>query len=430
MTTSTENTQTPPPQPAGTKQRLERSTNDRYVGGVCGGLGRYFDLDPILFRVGIGCLAVFGGGLILYAIGWALIPEEGQDHSVALATRYDAKARRTLLMIVIIGLAGLIGDAAFGPHNFGDGGWLTAIFLVGGVLWWRRESRRRATWPGYPPSGPQPERHPDAPPAPSLFWAATATAAPESFTPAPAAAQPPPPSWGVQPPAGSWGMPPPPASWGSQPPAAAWTYRPPTPKPPRERSVLGLLTISILLLAAGIAGFFDSGDSVDFSAQGYLAAGLAIVGGGLLIGAWYGRSRGLIALGLALTVVVSGVAAIGGPFTGRDGDVTWRPTSVDQLGAGFHVRAGSGVLDLRTVEFGPDPQNVDVSLGIGDLDILVPPGVSTRVTGHLGLGDVTFFGDKQEGVDIDIESAESNTPQLIIHLRLGAAGVKVRHEAS
>lgn len=39
---------------------LRRSRGSKVVGGVCGGLGRYFDLDPVIFRVVIGVLAVPG----------------------------------------------------------------------------------------------------------------------------------------------------------------------------------------------------------------------------------------------------------------------------------------------------------------------------------------------------------------------------------
>jgi phage shock protein PspC (stress-responsive transcriptional regulator) len=45
------------------------------IGGVCGGLGEYFELDPILFRAAFLVLAFIGGlGLLLYAVLWLLIP--------------------------------------------------------------------------------------------------------------------------------------------------------------------------------------------------------------------------------------------------------------------------------------------------------------------------------------------------------------------
>ena len=58
--------------------RLRRTTADRKVAGVAGGLARHLDIDPLILRVGFVVLAFFGGaGLILYAAGWALVPEDG-----------------------------------------------------------------------------------------------------------------------------------------------------------------------------------------------------------------------------------------------------------------------------------------------------------------------------------------------------------------
>ena len=48
--------------------------------GVAGGLGRYAGIDPLIFRILFVVLAVFGGsGLLLYALGWLLVPEDGED---------------------------------------------------------------------------------------------------------------------------------------------------------------------------------------------------------------------------------------------------------------------------------------------------------------------------------------------------------------
>jgi len=55
--------------------RLRRTTGDRKVAGVAGGLARHLDIDPVILRVAFVVLAFFGGaGLILYAAGWALVP--------------------------------------------------------------------------------------------------------------------------------------------------------------------------------------------------------------------------------------------------------------------------------------------------------------------------------------------------------------------
>lgn len=60
-------------------KKLSRSTDDRWVAGVCGGLGEYFGIDATLIRI-IFVLAtlLFGfviGGIIIYVVLWILMPE-------------------------------------------------------------------------------------------------------------------------------------------------------------------------------------------------------------------------------------------------------------------------------------------------------------------------------------------------------------------
>jgi|FLOH01.1.fsa_nt_gi phage shock protein C len=62
-------------------QKLYRDTNDEKIGGVCSGLARYFDLDPVLVRVAfVAALFIGGGSLLAYILLWWLVDPapEGQ----------------------------------------------------------------------------------------------------------------------------------------------------------------------------------------------------------------------------------------------------------------------------------------------------------------------------------------------------------------
>lgn len=64
--------------------RLERSVDDRVIAGVCGGIAEHFAIDPTIVRVVAVVLTLFGGaGLLLYVVGWAMIPEAGHRRSYA-----------------------------------------------------------------------------------------------------------------------------------------------------------------------------------------------------------------------------------------------------------------------------------------------------------------------------------------------------------
>ena len=58
-------------------KRFYRSRNDRILGGICGGAGNYFNVDPVLIRV-IWAISFFGfgAGLLAYIIAWIIVPEE------------------------------------------------------------------------------------------------------------------------------------------------------------------------------------------------------------------------------------------------------------------------------------------------------------------------------------------------------------------
>lgn len=64
-------------------KRLTRSKTERWIGGVCGGIGNYFNLDPTVIRV-IFVLAalILGGGLLIYLILWLIIPLEAETDAV------------------------------------------------------------------------------------------------------------------------------------------------------------------------------------------------------------------------------------------------------------------------------------------------------------------------------------------------------------
>jgi phage shock protein PspC (stress-responsive transcriptional regulator) len=59
---------------------IRRSATDVKLTGLCGGVARYWEIDPVLVRVGWALLALSGGiGLVLYLAGWLLIPGRGPD---------------------------------------------------------------------------------------------------------------------------------------------------------------------------------------------------------------------------------------------------------------------------------------------------------------------------------------------------------------
>lgn len=180
------------------------------------------------------------------------------------------------------------------------------------------------------------------------------------------------------------------------PPAAPTRPWSPPPPPPKPHSRLGWLVLSVATIGLGVLGLVDlAGTSVPGSA--YVALPLAVLGLGLVAGAWYGRARWLIALGAVLTVVL-GIASAVERVDAAGQSVTWRPTSVEQVDATYTIELGSAVLDLSAVDFSGRSEAVQIRVGVGDLRVIVPPTVDVRATARVDVGNATLFGTSWGGI--------------------------------
>ena len=123
-------------------KRLERSRDDRMLAGVCGGLARYFDLSPALYRVGFVVLALLGGaGILIYLAAALVIPEEGKADSIAAEALRDRREKPWQVIglgLVAVAVACLLSRATLWPR--GDAAWIL-VLLAGAVILW---TQRRA----------------------------------------------------------------------------------------------------------------------------------------------------------------------------------------------------------------------------------------------------------------------------------------------
>src|SRR5687767_11076464 len=127
----TEPTAEGPPQ-----RRLTRARDDRVIGGVCGGLGRYFNVDPIFLRIGaVGLAFVGGAGLLLYLAALLLVPAEGDTAPVAPGVQ---GRNRGLVIAVVVVLLLVAWPFLLGGGLLLAGIGIPVAILVGaGVLvWW------------------------------------------------------------------------------------------------------------------------------------------------------------------------------------------------------------------------------------------------------------------------------------------------------
>src|SRR5690242_20074254 len=114
-------------------RRLTRSTTDKYVGGVSGGLGRYFGLDAALFRVAFAVSMVFGGiGIVAYVALWLFLGTDDGGPSFM-----ESRSRATTIVAIVI--LGGIGLSMLGPPKFlvGPGLFACVVLAAGGFALYR-----------------------------------------------------------------------------------------------------------------------------------------------------------------------------------------------------------------------------------------------------------------------------------------------------
>ena len=116
-----------------TLKRLFRSRTDRFLAGVCGGLGEYFNIDSNLIRLLFVVLAFMGGaGIILYLAALIIVPEN--PHQVATARRKSNQTMFWALLLITLGVLLLLRQFGFFySFHFQQLPWsvIWAIFLIG-----------------------------------------------------------------------------------------------------------------------------------------------------------------------------------------------------------------------------------------------------------------------------------------------------------
>jgi phage shock protein PspC (stress-responsive transcriptional regulator) len=367
----------PPPPPPGAPP-LARSRTDRRVAGVCGGLAAHLHVSAWLLRAGFIALTFVGGlGILLYIAAWILLPEEGSPQRFGWNSLVSTERHNTRLFVALLVLALAVIVFAGGFHATHEGIlWGVVLLGVGAflLLQERREWNPHATTASMPA-------------APAAYAAGT-------FTTAATETQAPPSAWG---------------------------------RPARPRSILGIVTVAAALLAVGIAALLDSAGVVTVSVAACAAIALIVVGSGLIAGAWFGRSRGLIVLGALLIPFTATTALVDQPLSGGVGNVIAAPQSLAELHGEYHLAAGQLTVDLSQIPLGASP-TVNVTVALGKLTVVLAPQANFYVAAHAGAGRIDILGAPDDGFNIDSPMSQSPSPgggTLHLALSVGFGEIQV-----
>jgi phage shock protein C len=122
----------PAPDPAAAPQRVvRRSRSERVIAGVCGGVGRYLGVDPVLLRIAFIILALANGlGVVAYVVAWVAIPEEQPDQPPGPVAEPRRETGRLVLggSLIVLGLVLLLDRLA---PDLDELFWPVALVAVG-----------------------------------------------------------------------------------------------------------------------------------------------------------------------------------------------------------------------------------------------------------------------------------------------------------
>jgi phage shock protein PspC (stress-responsive transcriptional regulator) len=359
-------------------RRLVRPTDGRWLGGVAAGLGRYFDVNPLVYRIAFAALALVGGtGILLYLAAWLVIPGEHDDESIAVEALRGRREQPWLLVgvgLLAFGALFALSEARFWP---GTGNvWLAATLVGGAIVWWHVSNRAERPRAEPPPAAPGV----DAP---------TTSAAAPSVT----------------------------------------TAAPPTPRPPARPSLFAPM-LGALLAVAGLFGLLAVLDVYDVDVAVALAAGVAIVGVAIAVGAMTQRRvGGLVVLGLILLAGFAVAAVTPVSVSSGVGEKFERP--VTSLQRDYELGVGNLQLDFTEFPWQPGTTTpVDASVGVGHLVVTVPDDVGLEVDARSGAGEVDILGATDDGVGaqrtVSLPGPRPGVAVLDLDLDVGIGNIEVR----
>jgi len=115
--------------------RVRRSRRDRVLGGVCGGLGEYLGVDPVLIRIVAVVLTLSAGiGVLAYVVAWIVIPEAGEEEPVAGLPRAEQHTVAVVAGGALVAFGVLLFVRALVPWFDGAVFWPLVVIAVGVVV--------------------------------------------------------------------------------------------------------------------------------------------------------------------------------------------------------------------------------------------------------------------------------------------------------
>jgi phage shock protein PspC (stress-responsive transcriptional regulator)/predicted membrane protein len=421
-----------PPRPprTGSGRRLVREPEDRMVGGVCSGVADALGLDVTLVRVATVVLTLITPWTIVaYLVALFLVPERGlaEPRVRSEAEGPLAHAHPAVVVAAVIVAVALLGDAW----------WLhpipAALALVALGVWLVTRERAAGSHHFAAQGVHSATISPDVvdPPLSDVVAEDEGTGPPGEPSPPGSAWSPgTPPSDDLTEPV--YDLTEPVDEWYSVPSAtpSATPSAPPTAAP---SPAFAPIVTAILLVGGGLLWLLDSLGAVDVGWRGAIAVGLVLVGVTLVVATWWGRAAGLVGVAILLALLLVTDEVVDVPLDAGIGDRTVTVATAEAAEDHHQLLIGVLTVDLTDVPAqSGSTQDVDVSVGIGEMKIIVPRDAVVTAEANVRAGDLDWPGppasSHESGVDVDRRFSlpgDLGAPRLHLDLSMGLGDVEV-----
>lgn len=371
--------------------RPRRPRHGRKVAGVAAGIGNRYGIDPVIVRVVLLAMTILSGiGVLVYLLGWLLLPAEGDRVSAleSLIGRGRSSTSKPLTLLLCLLLLPASGWSFSGSGWF-DGGGFIGLALVVTAVYLLHRGRGHLNRPE--PMTSDSAIHSQVPsfhnPVHSYAHSGVTMPMPDSSQATQVS-----PGWdplGAAPLA--WDLP------GAR-DETDFEPEPPAPKPPRHKSKIGIATFGLVLIVGGVGAALMATGALSLSLAHLIALLLGIVGVGLVAGAFAGGARGLI--WLAAPLAAAGIAFASVDFDGLPagvGELRHAPHTAAEVRPLYERTAGDIELDLSGID-GDRKIDTRIIAGAGATKVIVPQDADVTYHCGLGTGDMRCFDQTANGV--------------------------------
>ena len=182
---------------------------------------------------------------------------------------------------------------------------------------------------------------------------------------------------------------------GSAKPGPRRPARPATPPSP-----LGQITFGATVIGLGVLALIDRATpAIEAGPRHYFALAVTILGLGVLVGAFFGRARWLIPFALLLIPVTAGAGIVEYGNTAQD--QTLQPISFAELESVYELSVGELTIDLSKLPWNGEAIEIDGSVGVGRLELILPPDVSIDAVTEVGIGASVNPSSTEGGLGVE-----------------------------